>query len=48
MQLCDWGMGVAVPGEEGDRELDVLLDIDLYGSLRDRQGHSGIPGAGTI
>ena len=35
VQLCDWGMGVAVPGEEGDRELDVLLDIDLYGSLRD-------------
>ena len=28
-------MGVAVPGEEGDRKLDVLLDIDLYGSLRD-------------
>ncbi|BDS06644.1 hypothetical protein NT6N_16840 [Oceaniferula spumae] len=33
VQLCDWGMGIVMKGEE-NKETETLLDPDLYGSLQ--------------
>lgn len=33
VQLCDWGMGVVMQGEDRQQS-DTLLDPDLYGSLQ--------------
>ncbi|MGJ8658194.1 MAG: serine/threonine protein kinase [Akkermansiaceae bacterium] len=33
VQLCDWGMGVVIQGEENNHS-ETLLDPDLYGSLQ--------------
>lgn len=35
VQLCDWGMGVVMQGEE-KHQSETLLDPDLYGSLQSK------------